>query len=144
MQKIGNQKANSVWEKNLLPQSKIEPNASTSDREKFIDNKYVRKAYLAMPQSSNAQLLSSIRKKDFDQFYRILPSCVRSDLDIQYEQGKTIAHIASINMSSEFLLLLIWVSFNNIISSHNFRIKQTSIKLTTWEKQHLIMRWQIS
>lgn len=82
----------------------------SSEREKFIENKYVRKAYLTMPQSANAQLLNAIRKQDFDQFYRILPSCQRSDLDIQYEQGKTVAHIASINDTPEFLLLLIWVS----------------------------------
>lgn len=80
------------------------------DREKFIENKYVRKAYLDMPQSANAQLLSSIRRKDFDQFYRILPSCSRTDFDIQYEQGKTVGHIAAINATPEFLLLLAWVS----------------------------------
>lgn len=29
MKRVGNQKANAVWEKNLLPQSKIEPSVQT-------------------------------------------------------------------------------------------------------------------
>ncbi|CAD5215378.1 unnamed protein product [Bursaphelenchus okinawaensis] len=110
MEKVGNKKANEIWERNLNSNSKITPNCDPSEREVFIEKKYVKKSYLA-PLVSNLtlseQLLNSVKHADFDSFIRILPHCQPQELD-QLHDGRTISHSACNLNSPVFLLLLSW------------------------------------
>ncbi|KAI6235459.1 CBR-CNT-2 protein [Aphelenchoides besseyi] len=113
MKLIGNRKANAVWEKTLPAHLKIESNASTSDRTNFIENKYVRKAYVGPSHTPpKITLLDAIHRKDFDQFARILPSCTKNDLVSVDDSGRSSAHYAALASLPEFLLLLSWNQAN--------------------------------
>ncbi|CAD5221332.1 unnamed protein product [Bursaphelenchus xylophilus] len=110
MEKIGNKKANEIWERNLNPANKITPSSSTLEKEAFIEKKYAKRAYLAPLLSSQPpeiQLLNTVKSGDFDVFIRVLPHCGPRELD-EIHDGRTVSHIACTLNSPEFLLLLSW------------------------------------
>ncbi|KAI6240955.1 Centaurin-gamma-1A isoform X1 [Aphelenchoides fujianensis] len=84
-----------------------------TDRSNFIENKYVRKAYVGTPQlTPRITLLDAIQRRDFDQFARVLPLCTKSEFETADETGRTPAHYAALAALPEFLLLLSWNQAN--------------------------------
>ncbi|CAF1325013.1 unnamed protein product, partial [Didymodactylos carnosus] len=117
MRSIGNKMVNSVWEANTRQRQKPLPNASLSERERWIRDKYEQKLFLPLLSPSNPptslfrQLIDAINRMDLFTIILILAHHQKvedlNNLDKRVPIT-TPMHLAATNGNVTILQLLLW------------------------------------
>ncbi|CAF5128843.1 unnamed protein product [Rotaria sp. Silwood1] len=110
MRSIGNKLANSIWEANIKNRVKPQPNALSSERERWIRDKYEQKLFLAPLTISSSlirqSLIDAIHKSDLYTIILILAHRKLSNEDI----NSSLLHLAASQGNVTILQLLLWVN----------------------------------
>ncbi|CAF1106197.1 unnamed protein product [Adineta ricciae] len=108
MRSIGNKLANSIWEVNVKNRVKPQRNASTSERERWIRDKYEQKLFVAplhvLPNQARQALLDAITKEDLYTVILILAHRKISTEDV----NSSLLHLAALQGNVTILQLLLW------------------------------------
>ncbi|CAF3727394.1 unnamed protein product [Rotaria sp. Silwood1] len=108
MRSIGNKLANSIWEANIKNRVKPQPNALSSERERWIRDKYEQKLFLAPLTISSSlirqSLIDAIHKSDLYTIILILAHRKLSNEDI----NSSLLHLAASQGNVTILQLLLW------------------------------------
>ncbi|UMM22645.1 hypothetical protein L5515_003764 [Caenorhabditis briggsae] len=125
MQAIGNDKANDMWEHKLANERKPVPESSRDEKERFIDRKYVQKAFLKpIPsgESVTSQLISAVLARDVMSLNVLLANGLTVDeINTTTKDGRTVLHLAASIGSVELAQLLIWHNADTRILDNNGR-----------------------
>ncbi|CAF3262863.1 unnamed protein product [Rotaria sp. Silwood2] len=108
MRSIGNKLANSIWEANIKNRVKPQPNAVSSERERWIRDKYEQKLFLApltiSPSLIKQSLIDAIHKVDLYTIILILAHRKLSNED----NNSSLLHLAASQGNVTILQLLLW------------------------------------
>lgn len=108
MRSIGNKLANSIWEANLKNRVKPQSNCSSSERERWIRDKYEQKLFLASltipPTGTKQALIDAINKADLYTVILILAHRKFTNEDI----NSSLLHLAAGQGNIPVLQLLLW------------------------------------
>nr|CAA10736.1 centaurin gamma 1A [Caenorhabditis elegans] len=126
MQAIGNDKANEMWEFGLLNgERKPTPESSREEKERFIDRKYVQKAFLkpiASGEPVTSQLISAVLARDVMSLNVLLANGMSvEEINTTTKDGRTVLHLAASIGSVELAQLLIWHNADAQILDNNGR-----------------------
>ncbi|EGT34827.1 hypothetical protein CAEBREN_28075 [Caenorhabditis brenneri] len=125
MQAIGNDKANEMWEYGLTNERKPLPESSREEKERFIDRKYVQKAFLKpIPTGEpvTSQLISAVLARDVMSLNVLLANGMSVDeINTTTKDGRTVLHLAASIGSVELAQLLIWHNADARILDNNGR-----------------------
>ncbi|CAF0845536.1 unnamed protein product [Didymodactylos carnosus] len=129
MRSLGNKLANSIWEANIRQRQKPLPNASLSERERWIRDKYEQKLFLASlplsnPSSSlSRQLIDAINRTDLFIIILILAHHPKLDDLIFDKRSSTLPplHLAATNGNVTILQLLLWYGADPFLADSSGR-----------------------
>ncbi|CAF1573018.1 unnamed protein product, partial [Adineta steineri] len=121
MRSIGNKLANTIWEVNIKNRVKPQPNASSSERERWIRDKYEQKLFVAplhiLPNQARQTLIESITKEDL---YTIILLLAHRKVSIE-EINSSLLHLAAMQGNVTILQLLLWFGADPFITDTNGR-----------------------
>eukprot|EP00053_Salpingoeca_punica_P010691 m.95876 g.95876 ORF g.95876 m.95876 type:complete len:702 (-) comp15469_c0_seq1:359-2464(-) len=113
MLKVGNARANRVWESALGQRQKPGPDASSAERERFITEKYRDKAFLRRIPGVGQRLYESVLQDDYDTGLLALAQSDKTDVNYaDPDEGRTPLHAACDNGSAFWVRMLLWYSAN--------------------------------
>ncbi|KAF1762164.1 hypothetical protein GCK72_010426 [Caenorhabditis remanei] len=125
MQAIGNDKANEMWEYSLMNERKPTLDSSREEKERFIDRKYVQKAFLKpIPTGEpvTSQLISAVLARDVMSLNVLLANGMKvEEVNTTTKDGRTVLHLAASIGSVELAQLLIWHNADTRILDNNGR-----------------------
>ncbi|CAF1959252.1 unnamed protein product [Rotaria magnacalcarata] len=119
MRSIGNKLVNSIWEVNIKNRIKPQPNASSSERERWIRDKYEQKLFVAplsiLPNQARQSLIEAIPKEDLYTVILILAHRKISPDDL----NSSLLHVAASQGNVTVLQLLLWYGADPfLVDSH--------------------------
>ncbi|CAF3726435.1 unnamed protein product [Rotaria sordida] len=121
MRSIGNKLVNSIWEINIKNRIKPQPNASSSERERWIRDKYEQKLFIApltiLPNQARQSLIDAITKEDLYTVILILAHRKISTDDI----NSSLLHLAALQGNVTILQLLLWYGADPFIMDNHGR-----------------------
>ncbi|CAF0838528.1 unnamed protein product [Adineta ricciae] len=121
MRSIGNKLSNSVWEANIKNRVKPQPNASSSERERWIRDKYEQKLFLpALTMTAplaRQSMLDAINKNDLYTVILILAHRKLSNDDV----NSSLLHLAASQGNVTILQLLLWYGADAFSADSNGR-----------------------
>ncbi|CAF3501843.1 unnamed protein product [Rotaria socialis] len=121
MRSIGNKLANSIWEANLKNRVKPQPNALSTERERWIRDKYEQKLFLApltiSPSLIRQSLIDAIHKIDL---YTIILILAHRKLSNE-EVNSSLLHLAASQGNVTVLQLLLWYGGDAFAVDNNGR-----------------------
>jgi len=108
MRSLGNERANAIWEADLDPSLKPQPNDRRVIKQKFILSKYVNKTYVQFPAresaSVDAALTVAVRESNLEKAYRWLVH--GANINAMY-QGATLLHYVVKKNNATFVEFLL-------------------------------------
>ncbi|CAF3961234.1 unnamed protein product [Rotaria sp. Silwood2] len=121
MRSIGNKLVNSIWEINIKNRIKPQPNTSSSERERWIRDKYEQKLFIApltiLPNQARQSLIDAINEEDLYTVILILAHRKISTDDL----NSSLLHLAALQGNVTILQLLLWYGADPFVKDSHGR-----------------------